>query len=164
MGKRKNVGSALRAGGTLTLGFLGGLVSPHVARFFGVAGNLSADQAISIANTYIIYTTLIFVGFTVILGIAGYIFAQEFSDNKKHHLNNLIEEFSDKIRDDEDTGVKFIEAAFNNPDVRRHVIARLDQKIEEFLSEKKSENDLDLDEAKKRQAALARISDNIRPH
>lgn len=120
----------------LFVGFAGGFISPAFSNLFGSVKIDQAADALSIANTYIVFTTIIFVGFTVVLGVAGYVFTQQFSASKESQVKHLINELEERLRTNQDFGIGFIEKAVDNPDVIRHISCKLEDKIKELLKEK----------------------------
>ncbi|WP_146680247.1 hypothetical protein [Oceanococcus atlanticus] len=95
-------------------------------------------DAVGIANTYIVFTSLIFMGFTVVLALVGVIFAQQFSITKQTHVQHLFNELEGSLElNHDDTAVKLLDGALRNKDVQRHVARKLDEKIRQLLSEEK---------------------------
>ena len=131
-----NLRNIYRLLAVLSVGFAGGFMAPVFIGWFSKARIDLASDAISIANTYIVFTTIIFVGFTVVLGVAGYVFTQQFSSSKEAQTNHLIKELEERLRTDQGFGIAFIDKAMDNPDVIRHVSCKLEGKIKELLKEK----------------------------
>jgi hypothetical protein len=98
---------------------------------------IQSTDAISIANTYIVFTTIIFVGFSVFLAIAGFIFTQQFSTSKEDQFTHLLREIGDKLKENEnDFGIKFINKSFENPDVKNYVHDKLNKKLNQLIQDK----------------------------
>lgn len=117
----------------LGVGFTGGVLAQFFLTLFRPTTLTTLGDAVSIANTYIVFTTIIFVGFTVILGIAGYILTQEFSINKHNQELKIIDELKDKLKSDEPLAVSLIEAVLSNNDVKIHFENILQAKVDELL-------------------------------
>lgn len=122
--------------GILALGFIGGAVSPFIISWIGEVRITNSGDAVAVANTFIIFTTLIFVGFTVILGVAGYIFTQQFATSKETQIKHLINELEEMLKKGDSFGINFINQSMSNPDVRRHLETTLDKKVRDLIIEK----------------------------
>ena len=124
----------------LFIGFAGGAISPWVLGWIkstaGVAG--TPADAVAIANTYIVFTTFIFVGVTVILAIVGYVFTQQFSETKESQLSQITEELKKAAKTEEKIGIALIDAILENGDVKRHIDNKLQEKIKELILESKA--------------------------
>ena len=90
---------------------------------------------VPLANTYIVFTTLIFVGVTVLLAVAGYIFTQHLSTTKGDRERVLLCELREKLKTDEALGVKVVDAIFENPDTNRYLRELLGNKWEQLLAQ-----------------------------
>lgn len=77
-------------------GFAGGSISPWTLGWIKSIKVAEESNAISIANTYIVFTTIIFVGITVVLAIVGYVFTQQFAATKEDQLRQLTADFKKK--------------------------------------------------------------------
>ena len=64
-------------------GFAGGSISPWTLGWIKSIKVAEESNAISIANTYIVFTTIIFVGITVVLAIVGYVLHSSLPQQKK---------------------------------------------------------------------------------
>ena len=142
-------------------GILGGLLSG--AATFGVLNYFctevtrpSLSDAISIANTYIVFTTIIFVAITLFLAVAGLWFTQQFATSKELQIKHLISEIETKlIENDDEVGIKLVDKVFTNPDVSRHVQEILELKLKQLVSNMK-------EQAKSDQAAAEELSSKLR--
>lgn len=134
----------------LLVGFIGGCITPWFIGWFDPISRPSPSDAVAIANTYIVFTTIIFVGITVVLGIVGYVFTQQLAITRKNHERQIFEELEQKITNDEATGVKLANAIFQNSDVARHLNTIVIQKIDEIAARKVAETGI----AAKQQAAI----------
>jgi heme/copper-type cytochrome/quinol oxidase subunit 2 len=102
----------------------------------------STSDAISVANTYIVFTTIIFVGFTVVLGVAGYVFAQQFSASTESHENRLIDDLKAKLKDNEMLSLELIKAILENEAVKSHLTVTLESKVSQVVTDKLTELEL----------------------
>lgn len=123
----------------LLMGFIGGCITPWFSHWFGVATVLPAD-AVSIANTYIVFTTIIFVGITVVLGIVGYVFTQQLAVSKKNHEFQVFQDLRQKVLEDEKIGVQLADAILDNSDVIRHLNKILSSKLDELVVQRMEES------------------------
>jgi len=125
---------ALKIFAVLLAGFAGGAMAPWVLGWFKAVVIGSPADAVSIANTYIVFTTIIFVGVTVILAVAGYVFTQQFSASKGSQEHQLLEELKEKIKSDEKLGIALANSILENSDVKRHLNDLLESKIGQILA------------------------------
>lgn len=119
---------------SLVLGFVGGYGALIWSTYFKPINISSLSDAIAIANTYIVYTTLIFVGFTVAISLLSYIFIQQVSGAKEVLINQITDELRDRIQKDYTYGQSFINEALKNRDVLRFIEDKINDKIGESLS------------------------------
>jgi hypothetical protein len=145
----------------LTVSFAGGILSVAFWGWFKGVSVGSPGDAVSIANTYIVFTTIIFVGFTVVLGVAGYVFTQQFSTTKEMQTGHLIKEVEDRLRDDADFGVSFIEKVMSNPDVIRHVDCMLAAKIMQLLKDRSNNKQKAAEQAQQESQELEALISQI---
>nr|VFJ86197.1 MAG: hypothetical protein BECKLFY1418B_GA0070995_100226 [Candidatus Kentron sp. LFY] len=113
-------------------GFVGGMIVPW---WLGWIPSVEAriDDAISIANTYIVFTTIIFVAATVILVVVGFLFAKQFADSKELQSKELFDEILSEIKSSKEKGDALARAIFENPQITNHIKNSLDAKIESNL-------------------------------
>lgn len=123
------------------VGFAGGTLSPWVLGWIKNVTVETAGDAFAIANTYIVFTTIIFVGITVLLAIAGYVIAQQFSAAKSAHESEIIDELIACVGKDEVMGVGIITAVLENPDVIAHLNKLMNDKFDELVKEKVVDNE-----------------------
>jgi len=123
---------------TLLCSFIGGFISFILLCYFtDFTTKIQLSDAISVANTYIVFTTIIFVGFSVLLAIAGFVFTQQFSVSKENQTVYLLSELEEKLKENKDDfGTKFIDNCIKNPDVNRHINTIFGAKIDQLIKEK----------------------------
>jgi len=138
----------------LMMGFIGGSLSPWVIGWIRSNTVPNPGDAVSIANTYIVFTTIIFVGVTLVVAIAGYVFSQQFAASKRSQENQIIEDLRDQIKTDEKLGIKLTNSILENPDTSRHIDMMITSKIGELIQEKKSD-------AKKTTSAITILSKQL---
>jgi hypothetical protein len=116
---------------------LGGFLSPVIFSLFKGSATLSTSDAISVANTYIVFTTFIFAGLAVFIAIIGFVFSQQFAISKEVQLHQLTDELQSIVRDNKlDVSIKLVDIALENEDVRKHFEKKLELKIYQILKEK----------------------------
>ncbi len=125
----------------LLIGFAGGCISPWVVSWIKGVSVTTTGDAISIANTYIVFTTIIFVGFTVVLGVAGYVFTQHFSASKEMQENQIVSDLKLKIKNDEKMGITILQSLLDNADVKSQLSDILEWKIDELLNARLSDSE-----------------------
>ena len=123
----------------LMMGFIGGSLSPWVMGWIRSITVPEPGDAVSIANTYIVFTTIIFVGVTLVVAIAGYVFSQQFAASKRSQENQIIEELREQIKTDEKLGIKLASAIIENTDASHYIDKLISSKIDELIQEKKSD-------------------------
>lgn len=130
----------------ILIGFCGGAIAPWVLGWFKSTAVPTQANAITIANTYIVFITVIFIGVTVVLAIVGYVFTQEFSTRKEMQVSQLFSDLKQLITTDEEKAKKFVEAVLDNQASVNIIDNMLRNKITELSLSIK--NDLDFFEQK----------------
>ena len=116
------------------LGFAGGCLA-----FFFISwcfdnfskASPSPSDAISIANTYIVYTTIIFTALAIFLAIATYYFSVQQARNRRYLEGELLDVLIKQCKKDTKIGIKLITKLIENPSAV--------QKFEELQSDKLKE-------------------------
>nr|VFK60573.1 MAG: hypothetical protein BECKTUN1418D_GA0071000_11302 [Candidatus Kentron sp. TUN] len=89
-------------------------------------------DAISVANTYIVFTTIIFVAATVILVVIGFSFAKQFADSKDLQLEKLFGDILLEIESDDKRGKTLAKTLLEN----EYVINRIDELLDSKMQSK----------------------------
>lgn len=144
------------------IGFAGGAITPWALGWINSATVGTPSDAVAIANTYIVFTTIIFVGVTVILAIVGYVFTQQFSATKESQLSQLVEELKSAAKTDEKLGIALINAMLENNDVKRHVDKKLQEKTDELILEAKANSKQALNKASEEVNAIENLTSQIK--
>lgn len=118
----------------ILIGFCGGATAPWVLGWFKSTVVPTPANAITIANTYIVFITVIFIGVTVVLAIVGYVFTQEFSTRKDMQVSQLFSDLKQLISTDEEKARKFVEAILENKASVSLIDDMLISKIKELRS------------------------------
>jgi len=97
--------------GGLTGGLIGGLFSFSAINYVGRIATVNATDAVSIANTYIVYTTFVIAAVALLLTVAGLIFTQHFAVEKEAHIAHAFSSVLEVVRSDDEKAVKFVQQA-----------------------------------------------------
>lgn len=120
----------------LFIGFIGGCLSPMFLSLFNKIEIGSLDQAVSIANTYIVFTTIFFVGITVLLSIGGYVISQQLAVNRKQLEKEANEQLLKRIRYSESIATEILDQVFNNGDFRNNLEKKVQNHVEQAVQYK----------------------------
>lgn len=126
----------------LLIGFFGGFIAVPFLNIFEPIPVTELSNAVSIANTYIVFTTIIFVGFTVVLGVAGYIITQQISATQEAQENKILEELRTRVVNEERLGISLINAILENIDVKTHLDNKLMSKVKDAITDCLSEHEV----------------------
>jgi hypothetical protein len=94
---------------------------------------LPPSDAVAVANTFIVFTTIIFVATTLVIAMIGYIFVQQFSQSKEQQTKTLYLELQQRFETDANSSIDFVKIILKNDEVLRFVEQRFQEKIEELL-------------------------------
>jgi hypothetical protein len=143
-------------------GFLGGIVGSGIAfaaiNYFGHPLQVVAADAVSIANTYIVYTTFVIAAVAALLGIAGLIFTEHFSMEKDAHIENAFKALLMELNTDEDKAVKFVKELMKNPEVVQSVSDSVNGKLDEIVAARRAHAGQRANQARDEQNALGDIA------
>lgn len=124
------------------IAFIGGFFAIEVVNYFSPGQVPAGGEAIAIANTYIVFTTLIFVGFTVVLGLAGYVITQQYASSRELNESLLFNELKSKLRDNDDCSEDLIKVIVENDAVKSHLAKILEDKVHQLVTDKLTEYEL----------------------
>ena len=144
----------------LLIGFIGGAMYPFLLGWLKPL-SVNTPDAVSIANTYIVFTTIIFVGITVILGIAGYIFTQKLSESQASQENRIVENLIKDVQKNETLGIRLVQTILENGDVQRFFNDQIRSKIEESLKEIQADTNGNIQKNIQRSDAVNKMSNKI---
>ena len=131
----------------LLIGFVGGFSEPMILGWIHSVSSPTPSDAISIANTYIVFTTIIFVGITAIITVVGYRFAQQFAASKDAQETQIFDDLRTHLKDDEEIGLRILKNLLENRDVKSHLMDVLDAKVNELIRQKTADAKNELDRA-----------------
>ncbi len=115
-------------------GLIGGLFAFSLINYTGRLATVAAADAVSIANTYIVYTTFVIAAVALLLTIAGLIFTQNFAVEKESHIAHAFSSVLEIVRTDDEKAVLLVQQAMENPRVVEYVSEALSDKISEELA------------------------------
>lgn len=95
---------------------------------------------IAIANTYIVYTTLFFVIVAMLVGVFTMYMSIKIDKEKSLRMQFLMNELYEKIRTEDKVSMQFVDILFENKEVLKHIIQKIDEKI---LENRNKSKDLD---------------------
>lgn len=136
----------------LLTGFVGGASFQCLYGWMKPIDTAKMD-AIAVANTYIVFTTIIFVIATIVLAVAGYYFSLKFSESQEAQETRIAESLIRDAKKSEQLGTKLIQAVLENGDVKRMIDEEMRNKVtelfEEFKNEKQSSAARDIENAQR---------------
>lgn len=121
------------------LSFMGGFLAVLFLSWKGKGVVPKIDQAIAIANTYIVFTTFIFVAFTVLLTIVGYVLAQTFSANAKAQHTDVVESVKECISRDDEKATQVLASLLSSPQVQAVLSRAIKDKIGEEIQARRAD-------------------------
>lgn len=146
-------GRAYRIFGILGIGFVGGVMSPFLVSWWGGA-TLSPGDPVAIANTFIVFTTIIFVGVTVIIAVVSYVVTAQLAATRETQEYQLLESLRERLSEDEKLGIKLAFSILENPDVRNYLQEQLKIKFDALVAERMKDTD-------RQRNALVDIADQL---
>lgn len=117
--------------GGLVGGLIGGLLAFSAINYSGRLATVTVADAVSIANTYIVYTTFVIAAVALLLTVAGLIFTQHFAIEKEAHIAHAFSSVLEVVRSDDEKAVKLVQQAMENPRVIEYVSEALSAKIQQ---------------------------------
>lgn len=120
--------------GGLVGGLIGGLLAFSAINYFGKLGTVTTADAVSIANTYIVYTTFVIAAVALLLTIAGLIFTQHFAVEKEAHVAHAFSSVLEVVRSNDEKAVMLVQQAMENPRVVEYVSEALSQKLQQEIA------------------------------
>ncbi|UDY20815.1 hypothetical protein NLHDIDDJ_02470 [Acinetobacter baumannii] len=103
------------------MGFVGGCLAPMFLSLFKATQPNNLDQAVSIANTYIVFTSIFFVGTTVLLALGGYVLSQQLATTRKQLETQAHEDLMKRIRYSETIAVEVVKYLNQNGDFTNQI-------------------------------------------
>jgi len=118
-------------------GFFGGMIVPWWLGWIPkwCMDIESPSSPISIANTYIVFTTIIFVGTTLVLVVVGFLFAKQFADSKELQSKDIFDKILLEIKSSKEKGNALASAMLANPHIGNYMKEYIDSEIKSKLSD-----------------------------
>lgn len=143
-------------------GFCGGIVGSIVAftaiNLWSTPLTVASADSVSIANTYIVYTTFVIAAVAAVLAIAGLIFSEHFSMEKDSHIENAFKALLAQLATDEEKAVKFVKELMKNPGVVQSVSDSVEGKLSEIVARRKADAGQRANDARNEKDALDDLS------
>lgn len=143
-------------------GFCGGIVGSIVAfaaiNRWSTPLTVASADSVSIANTYIVYTTFVIAAVAALLAIAGLIFTEHFSMEKDAHIENAFKALLAQLATDEEKAVKFVKELMKNPGVVQSVSDSVEEKLSEIVARRKAHAGQRANDARNEKDALDDLS------
>jgi hypothetical protein len=114
-------------------GFSGGLFSPFFVGWFRSSQLSGNTNAISVANTFIVFVTLIFIVVTVLVTIAAYIFSSQIVHSKLSMQMDFVEEIAEKLNQDDEMSLGLAEAILGNAVITERIADAMETKIPDLV-------------------------------
>lgn len=119
--------------GSFAGGFAAIIFLSYMSRFSGWPAVPTPADATSIANTYIVFTTFIFVGFTVVLGIAGFVFTQQFTSHREAQERQAISDLQERLQEDGQCAKELLASILDNEEAVAFLENALKEKINQIV-------------------------------
>lgn len=143
------------------MGFVGGCLAPMLWSLFATTHPSTLDQAVSIANTYIVFTTLFFVGITVILALGGYVLSQQLATTRKHLETAAYEALKKRLQYSESVATDIVKNISENGDFKNQITAHIKDLIEKELNGAAKDSSTKAIEAQKKSDKLKIMAINL---
>lgn len=115
-------------------GFSGGVFSPFFVGWFRAEQISNNADAISSANTFIVFVTLIFIVVTVLVTMAAYIFSSQIVHSKLSMQMDFVGEIAEKLNEDGEMAIGLANAILGNTVITKHIAEAMNAKISELIS------------------------------
>ncbi|KQR89805.1 hypothetical protein ASG35_00695 [Burkholderia sp. Leaf177] len=152
-----------------TRGLLGGLlggVIGSVAAFalinrFASTSAVAGVDAVAIANTFIVYTTLMITAVAVFLTAAGLIFAQHFAVEKERHVADAFAALVAEMARTNGYAVEVVKEVMKNAEVVQHFDDQVKEKLNEVMRARMDHADQRKAQALNERDSLSRIASDL---
>ncbi|MDC5609619.1 hypothetical protein OIN81_06980 [Acinetobacter baumannii] len=143
------------------MGFVGGCLSPMFLSLFKAHIPASLDQAVAIANTYIVFTTIFFVGVTVLTAIGGYVLSQQLATTREHLENQAYEALLKKLQENEAAATRAVASISQNGDFKNQMTEFIKGLTAEILNEAQQQSSHKANEEKLKSDKLKGMLSNL---
>ncbi len=125
----------LKYSSILFMGFVGGCLAPMFLSLFTATAPSTLDQAVSIANTYIVFTSIFFVGVTVLLAIGGYVLSQQLATTRKQLETQAHEDLMKRIQYSESIATDIVKSLSENGDFKNQITQNIKEHTQRILAD-----------------------------
>ena len=147
--------------GGLAGGVIGGVVAFTLINRFSSASLASGVDAISIANTYIVYSTLMIAAVAVFLTMAGLIFTQHFAMEKERHVADAFAALVGEMSRTNGCAVEVVKEVMKNAEVVQHFDDQVKEKLREVMRAQLDNANQRKARARSERDALSRIASDL---
>ncbi len=98
--------------------------------------NINASNAISIANTYIVLVTLLFIIWTILITVYTIWFSKWFSREQLKEIKDNLKFISKKLKKDDDVREWFILEIIRDETFEKHFDSKISELLDQILQEK----------------------------
>jgi hypothetical protein len=147
--------------GGLAGGVIGGVVAFTLINRFSANSPANGVDAISIANTYIVYSTLMIAAVAVFLTMAGLIFTQHFAMEKERHVADAFAALVDQMGRANGCAVQVVKEVMKNAEVVQHFEDQVKEKLREVMRAQLDNADQRKARARSERDALSRIASDL---
>jgi hypothetical protein len=114
-------------------GVIGGAVAFALINRFSSASRVNGADAISIANTYIVYSTFMIAAVAVFLTTAGLIFTQHFAMEKESCVADAFAALVGEMTSANGRAVEVVKEVMKNTEVIQHFEDQVREKLREVM-------------------------------
>jgi hypothetical protein len=147
--------------GGLAGGVIGGVVAFTLINRFSATSLANGVDAISIANTYIVYSTLMIAAVAVFLTMAGLIFTQHFAMEKERHVADAFAALVAEMARANGCAVAVVKEVMKNAEVVQHFEDQVKEKLREVMRAQLDNADQRKARARSERDALSRIASDL---
>ncbi len=125
----------------ISLGALIGTFMAHIYYFNYYIPRIQPqpiDDAIAIANTYIVFISIIFILFTIAITIGGYVFAKIFTIEKQREIYQNIIIIAEQVKGNEQTRKLFFKEVFGSGSP---IVGEIIHMMEDIIEKVKNANE-----------------------
>lgn len=121
--------------GIILIGAIGGIFGLVIANWWSEAplSGANVGDPVSIANTYIVFTTFIVAVAAIILTALGISLSGQIAKSKISQAQEAFDFLKESISTDETQGIDLIDSLLSNPEVRRYLNEKMKEEAEKQI-------------------------------
>lgn len=121
--------------GIILIGAIGGIFGFVIANWWSEAplSGANVGDPVSIANTYIVFTTFIVAVAAIILTALGISLSGQIAKSKISQAQEAFDFLKENISTDETQGIDLIDSLLSNPEVRRYLNEKMKEEAEKQI-------------------------------